>query len=238
MNFNDTGTLIDWPLEDTDVIAPLQNKQDGGSRGGVYLCIPNFEALPPPFAIKHGEYRMTPCDNTLPHRKTLAGTTEADWGKVEVITDWTEHAGLGGKVLTVSCRIRALSDIAWIRPGFHPYFSVSPGSVIDIGAEHIDIAEMPHDQLQVHHAASLAEPATIRTADYTVAMTCGLSPLREGLCLAYGVWSDKSTEYVCIEPIIGCRFGADGLPAPFSLSEGEEFAMTFTIHAERLGFLK
>lgn len=231
MNFNETGTLIDWLLAETDIIAPLQNKQDGGSRGGVYLCIPNFEALPPPFAIKHGEYRVTPCDSVLPHRKTLAGTVDADWGSVEVATDWAEHAELGGKTLTVTSRIRALSDVAWLRPGFHPYFSVSSDSVIDIGVTRIETATMPHDRLQVHRAVSPAESAKIRTANYSVTMTCKLSPPPDRLCLAYGVWSDNSAEYVCIEPIIGDSFGADGLPAPFSLSKGEEFAMAFRIHA-------
>ncbi len=51
MKFNETGTLINWQLDDIDIIEPLHSKKGGGSRGGVYLCIPNFEELSPPLAL-------------------------------------------------------------------------------------------------------------------------------------------------------------------------------------------
>ncbi|MEY3880929.1 MAG: hypothetical protein RIQ94_1725 [Pseudomonadota bacterium] len=37
----------------------------------VFLCIPNFKALSPPFSIKHGEYRTTACDSRLLHTKNF-----------------------------------------------------------------------------------------------------------------------------------------------------------------------
>jgi galactose mutarotase-like enzyme len=160
-----------------------------------------------------------------------------NWGSVEVITDWQELTEANGKTLTVSTRIRALSETALVRPGFHPYFSISPNSFIDIAETHIEVAALPHDSLRVHHAKSPAAPVKLSTTDYTVTMACHISPLSEGLALAFGIWSDKKAEYVCIEPIIGKQPGPDGLPEPLTLLKEEELVMVFTIRAERAGFV-
>lgn len=235
MKFTDTGTLINWQLDDIHIIQPLHDKPDGGSRGGVYLCIPNFEELTPPFALKHGEYRITPCDSDLPHQKNLTAPADVNWGSVEVITDWQELTEANGKTLTVSTRIRAVSETALVRPGFHPYFSISPHSFIDIADTQIEVATLPHDSLRVHHAKSPAAPVKLSTTDYAVTMACDISPLSEDLSLAFGIWSDKQAEYVCIEPIIGKQPGPDGLPTPLTLQQDEELVMVFTIRAERVG---
>lgn len=236
MKFTDTGTLINWQLDDIHIIQPLHDKPDGGSRGGVYLCIPNFEELTPPFALKHGEYRVTPCDSDLPHQKNLTAPADVNWGSVEVITDWQEQTEANSKTLTVSTRIRAVSETALVRPGFHPYFSISPNSFIDIAETHIEVAALPHDSLRVHHAKSPTTPVKLTTADYTVSMTCDISPLTEAPTLAFGIWSDKKAEYVCIEPIIGQQPGPDGLPTSLTLKKDEELVMVFTIRAESVGF--
>ncbi|MEI8571190.1 hypothetical protein U737_02765 [Methylomonas sp. LW13] len=236
MKFTDTGTLVNWQLDDIHIIHPLHDKADGGSRGGVYLCIPNFEELSPPFALKHGEYRITPCETDLPHQKNLTAPDETNWGSIEVITDWQEQTEANSKTLTVSTRIRAVSETALVRPGFHPYFSISPNSFIDIADTQIEVATLPHDSLRVHHANSPAAPIQLSTADYVVTMTCDISPLSASLALAFGIWSDKKAEYVCIEPIIGKQPGPDGLPTPLTLQQDEELVMVFTIRAERVRF--
>jgi len=236
MNFTDTGTLITWQLDDIDIIEPLHSKEDGGTRGGVYLCIPNFEELTPPFSIKHGEYRTTVCDNKLPHQKNLSSPTEHNWGNVDVITDWEEIDEQNSKTLKVTTAIRAVSDEAWIRPGFHPYFSITPDSFIDIGTTRIDIAALPHDSLQKHAAASVSDEVKITTAHYTAWVSCSIAPSSKNLSVVFGVWSDKKHEYVCIEPVIGQQPGPDGLPTPLTLSKDEELVMVFTIRADRVGF--
>lgn len=233
MKFTDTGTLINWQLDDINIVEPLHDKEDGGNRGGVYLCIPNFEELTPPFSIKHGEYRTTVCDNRLPHQKNLSAPAENDWGNVDVMTNWEDIEDQNSKTLKVTTTIRALSDTAWIRPGFHPYFSITPNSFIDIGATRVDIALLPHDSLQKYKAASLSEAVKLTTANYTVSVNCNLSPISENLSLVFGIWSDKKHEYVCIEPVIGHQPAEDGLPAPLALIKGEELVMVFTIRADR-----
>ncbi len=230
MNFTDTGTLINWQLDDLNIIEPVHDKAGGGSRGGVYLCIPNFEELPPPFSIKHGEYRITNCDSTLPHNKTLGNA----WGTVDVITDWEELAEQSIKILNVTTTIRATSETALVRPGFHPYFSVTENSFLDLATTRIEVANLPHDSLQKYQAASLADTVKLTTADYTVTVACSISPATENLSVAFGIWSDKKHEYVCIEPIIGNQFGADDLPTALTLLKGEELVLAFTIRAEKL----
>jgi hypothetical protein len=236
MKFNDTGTLISWQLDDINVIEPLHSKADGGSRGGVYLCIPNFEELSPLFSIKHGEYRATVCDNKLPHQKNLAAPKEKNWGNVDVITDWEEIKAPNHKTLRVSTTIRALSNEAWIRPGFHPYFSISTNSFIDIGTHRLEIAELPHDSLQKFQASSLAEVVKLNTADYTATVSCQLSSLSENLTVVFGVWSDKKHQYVCIEPVIGNLADHDGLPTPVLLRKDTELLMVFNIQVNRVGY--
>ncbi len=233
MKFTDTGTLINWQLDDINIVEPLHDKEDGGTRGGVYLCIPNFEELTPPFSVKHGEYRTTVCDPQLPHRKNLTPCSDNDWGKVEVTTDWRQIDEQNSKTLEVTTTIRALSDTAWVRPGFHPYFSISPNSFIDIGATRIDIAALPHDCLQTYQAASPSETINLTTPLYSVAMDCRLSPVTENIAVTFGIWSDKKHEYVCIEPVIGNQPDGDGLPTPMKLSVGEELVMVFTIRADK-----
>lgn len=236
MKFTDTGTLINWQLDDIDIIEPLHDKDDGeGTRGGVYLCIPNFEELSPPFSIKHGEYRTTVCDQRLPHQKTLSASDETPWGNVEVTTDWQDLEEIDRKTLTVTTTIRALTNEAWVRPGFHPYFSVTEDSYIEIGRTRVDIASLPHDSLQKYRASSLSETVKLTTAHYAVTLDCKLSPLSEPLCIVYGIWSDKKHQYVCIEPVIGHQPAQDGLPAPLKLLKDEELAMEFTIRADRAG---
>jgi hypothetical protein len=233
MKFNDTGTLINWQLDDINIVEPLHGKEDGGSRGGVYLCIPNFEALTPPFSIKHGEYRVTVCDNQLPHQKSLSSSAENNWGSVEVVTDWEEIAEQNSKTLKVTTTIRAKSDVAFVRPGFHPYFSITQNSFIEIGAQRVDVATLPHDSMQSYRAASLSEIAKLTTANYTVTVNCDISPLSENLSIAFCIWSDKKHEYVCIEPVIGNQPADDGLPTPLTLLKNEELVMAFAIQANR-----
>ena len=236
MKFNDTGTLINWQLDDINIVEPLHGKEDGGSRGGVYLCIPNFEELSPPFSIKHGEYRTTACDNKLPHQKNLSSPAENNWGNINVITDWEEIEEQNSKTLKVTATLRAISATAWVRPGFHPYFSVTQNSFIDIGSTRVDIASLPHDRLQKYKAASLSEEIKLTTADYTVSVNCNISPISENLSIVFGIWSDKKHEYVCIEPVIGIQPAQDGLPAPLMLVKNEELVIVFTIRANRAGF--
>jgi hypothetical protein len=235
MKFNDTGTLINWQLDDINIVEPLHDKDDGGSRGGVYLCIPNFEELSPPFSIKHGEYRTTACDLTLPHQKILSSPAENNWGNVDVITNWEEIEAQDSKTLKVTTTIRAISDQAWVRPGFHPYFSITANSFIDIGATRVDIASLPHDSLQKFAAASLSEAVKLTTAHYTVSVNCNISPISENLAMVFGIWSDKKHEYVCIEPIIGNQPAQDGLPSALTLVKDEELVMVFTICATKSG---
>lgn len=237
MKFNDTGTLISWQLDDINIVEPLHNKTDGGSRGGVFLCIPNFEELSPPFSIKHGEYRTTVCDNKLPHHKSLSSPADKDWGTVEVTTDWEEIEAQNSKTLKVTTTIRAISDAAWVRPGFHPYFSVTQNSFIDIGAARVDIASLPHDSLQKFKAASLSEEVKLTTENYTVSVNCDIAPISENLCIVFGIWSDKKHEYVCIEPVAGNLPAQDGLPTPLALVRDEELVIVFTICANRAGFV-
>lgn len=236
MKFNDTGTLINWQLDDINIVEPLHSKEGGGSRGGVYLCIPNFEELSPPFSIKHGEYRITACDNSLPHQKNLSSPAENNWGNIDVITDWEEIEEQNTKTLKVTTTIRAISDTALVRPGFHPYFSVSENSFIEIGATRVDIASLPHDSMQRYEAASLSEAVKLTTADYSVSVNCNISPISENLSIVFAIWSDKKHEYVCIEPVIGNQPAQDGLPAPLTLVKNEELVLVFTICATREGF--
>jgi len=238
MKFNNTGTLINWQLDDINIVEPLHSTQDGRSRGGAFLCIPNFEALSPPFSIKHGEYRTTTCDNKLPHQKQLSSATETNWGSVDVITRWEEIEAANKKTLKVTSTIRAISDAAWVRPGFHPFFSVTQNSFIDIGATRVDIASLPHDNLQKYTAASLSQAVKLSTAHNSVAVTCQISPLSANLCLVFGIWSDNKHEYVCIEPVAGIQpTGDDGLPSPLQLVKHEELVMVATICAQRADFL-
>jgi len=231
MKFNDTGTLINWQLDDINIVEPLHSKENGGYRGGVYLCIPNFEELSPPFSIKHGEYRLTACDNKPPHRKNLLSPADNDWGNIDVITDWEEVEEQNSKTLKVTTTIRAISDTAWVRPGFHPYFSITPNSFIDIGGVRVDVAALPHDSMQAYKAASLFDEVKLSTANYTASVNCNISPISENLSIVFGVWSDKKHEYVCIEPVIGNQLAQDGLPTPLALVKNEELVMVFTICA-------
>jgi hypothetical protein len=237
MKFNDTGTLINWQLDDINIVEPLHSKEDGGSRGGVYLCIPNFEELSPPFSIKHGEYRTTACNSNLPHQKNLSAPAENNWGNVDVITNWEEIDEHNSKTLKVTTTIRALSDTAWVRPGFHPYFSLTQNSFIDIGTTRLDIASLPHDSMQKYKAALLCEVVKLTTANYTVSMSCKLSPITENHAIVFAIWSDKKHQYVCIEPVIGNQPAQDGLPTPLALVKDEELVMEFTIIATRAEFV-
>ncbi len=238
MKFNDTGTLSHWQLDGINVIEPLHDKAGGGLRGGAFLCLPNFEELSPPFSIKHGEYRITACGSQLPHRKILASATKSNWGHIDVISDWEEVEDHQGKTLTVNTTLRALSDAAWVRPGFHPYFSVTEDSFITIGTTRLAVASLPHDAMQCHPVVSLAETATLSTALYSVTVGCSVSPLIAKLSLAFAVWSDKKHQYVCIEPVIGLQADLNGLPTPLTLANGEELAMVFKIHANKADVTK
>ena len=234
MKFNDTGTLINWQLDNFNIVEPLHSKEDGGSRGGAYLCIPNFEKLSPPFSIKHGEYRVTVCDRQLPHTKKLSSANDNNWGNIDVITDWEEFEEHNSKILKVTTTIRATSEVAWVRPGFHPYFSVTTNCFIDAGCTRLDVASLPHDSMQTYQAASLSEAVKLTTAHYKVSVSCHISAVSEDLALVFAIWSDKKHQYVCIEPVIGIQNGQNGLPTPLSLVKNEELVLVFTLCAEAI----
>ena len=234
MQFNNTGTLINWQLDDINIVEPFHSKDNGSSRGGVYLCIPNFESLSPPFSIKHGEYRITACDTTLPHQKTLSAASENPWGEIEVSADWQEITEPDRKTLKVTASIRALSAVALVRPGFHPYFSIFENSYIALGSTHIDVAALPHDSMRAYQAASLSEEAKLTTANYTASVKCQISARSEDLAIGYAIWSDKKSAYVCIEPVIGGVLGADGLPTPLKLVKNEILELIFIIQVDKV----
>ncbi|WP_157199253.1 hypothetical protein [Methylomonas koyamae] len=123
-------------------------------------------------------------------------------------------------------------------PRFHPYFSITPNSFLDIGDSRIDIASLPHDSMRAYPAAAPHDPVKLSTEEFAVSMACEISPLPQPIALAFGIWSDKKAEYVCIEPIIGKQLGSDGLPTPLALRKSEELVLAFTIHAYRLMFAK
>ncbi len=129
-----------------------------------------------------------------------------------------------------------MSDTAWVRPGFHPYFSVTQNSYIDIGTTRLDIASLPHDSMQKYQAASLYEVVKLTTANYSVSMSCKLSPITENHAIVFAIWSDKRHQYVCIEPVIGNQPAQDGLPTPLALDKDKELVIEFTIIATRAEF--
>ncbi|MCX7101001.1 MAG: hypothetical protein NTX38_05785 [Methylobacter sp.] len=175
----------------------------------------------------------------MPHQKNLSSPADAEncCGNVDVITDWEEIDEQNSKTLKVTTNIRALSDKAWVRPGFHPYFSVTQNSFIDIGITRLDVASLPHDCMQKYKAASLSEEVKLTTANYTVSLNCNLSPITENSSIVFVIWSDKKHEYVCIEPVIGNQPAQDGLPTPLALVKNEKLVMVFTIIATRAYFV-
>ena len=133
--FNEFGTLLRWK----DII--YKSKEiDGKTRGGFFLCIPNFEVDENIFNVKHGEYRKTiSAGEEGNEEKRLEGK----WGKIKVNTIWQEDEN----ILNVQTKITSLQNNTYVRPGFHPYFFVGGDFQIIIGAKNISKNELPDDKL-------------------------------------------------------------------------------------------
>jgi hypothetical protein len=233
MNFTETGTLLGWKDDGTDIIPPLHIDTHGNARCGAFLCIPNFEQLPPPFIIKHGEYRKEPCTHNLPHQKILESDNNTGWGSLSVSSDWEEHVEGDIKVLTVCSTLGALSEKAYLRPGFHPYFAVGDSFTVTVGETTYTELSLPYDKMcpVPTVAGTKVGSATLRTLNKEIIVSCSIDdgPSNETFCFSFAIWSDNKKEYVCIEPVIGKTHGNDKLPTPFVVEKGGEINLVFTI---------
>lgn len=235
MEFTETGTLKKWSVHGVDIIPHIYETASGKSRGGAFLCLPNFEALPAPFEIKHGEYRKELCKTELPQQKIIASKHTPGWGKLSTSVMWEETLSGEVSILTTCVVLKALSDTVHLRPGFHPYFTIAKPFSIVIGDTTIDETSLPYDQLYALPVHSDSPAARLNTNVATVLLSCSVAgwPSNSTPSYSFCVWSDNKDEYVCIEPVIGGTHNDEGLPSPFILEKNTELTLVFTIEVKK-----
>lgn len=226
MNFTKTGTLSGWSMGETEIIPEIKTLEDGKSRGGAFLCIPNFDLPGYPFEVKHGEYRITECNPTLPHEKFISAESGAGWGKLSTRVIWEEKNICNLDQLEVRAHIQALSPTATIRPGFHPYFKVYGTFTLEVGAIKITSENMPVDKMisiPVQKNASGSAVATLLTGNLHISIAASFEDdtLRSNACFSFCLWSDKPEEYICVESVYGEAHGLDNLPTAILLNRGQ-----------------
>lgn len=239
MNFNTTGTLREWSIDGVVIIPEIKELEPGKFRGGAFLCIPNFDLPGYPFEIKHGEYRHETCNPTLPHEKFIAAASGAGWGKVATRTIWEEKTIYNLNQLEVRAHIQALTPMAVLRPGFHPYFKVYESFSLEIGAIKITSANMPVDKMltviaQKNNSGGVV--ATLITGNLHISIAASMEDdvLRANSCFSFCVWSDKPEEYICVEPVYGTAHGLDNLPTSFALNKGQSTTIVSKIIVSKL----
>lgn len=238
MNFTDAGTLKEWKEDDSIIIPTIHETKPGTQRGGAFLCLPNFEELPAPFEIKHGEYRREHCNVTLPHQKILESSTPEGWGSLSTSTTWKETFTNDTKVLTVETTLGALSEKVYLRPGFHPYFAVGDTFSVHVEDTTYDKTSLPSDSMKVVRCktGTTTGIARLLTKDKEIMVSCSVAQAlpEEGFCFSFCVWTDNKNEYVCVEPVIGGVHLDNNLPIPFTLLKSKELTLVFEIQVKTL----
>ncbi len=233
MQFTNTGTLTVWKVDEEAVIPEIHTNSNGQNRGGAFLCLPNFESLPEIFEVKHGEYRITSCDQTLPHHKILEGEKSPSWGSITTETTWEEELTETGAKLITTTKLQSLKESSLLRPGFHPYFSVTSGWGVTVGNSTLSNTSYTKDKLITLSSPS-SESAMLISNKHTIKVSASIenNTLTSPLTI-FGIWSDDPDTYICIEPIIGYSIDADGLPKPFIVERGTTITLTFIVELVR-----
>jgi galactose mutarotase-like enzyme len=148
---------------------------------------------------------------------------------------WKEAVLGEKKVLTVTSTVGALSEKVYLRPGFHPYFSVSPAFTVKVSEEMYTEKTFPKGtMLAVPFEKGIREPrATLTTDTHIISLACHVLDTRdrEEFYFSFALWTDKIEEYICIEPVIGGAHLDTNLPAPFTLPNESQITFFFEITA-------
>lgn len=227
-SFNEFGTLLAW--KNVACLYPF-TKSGESFRGGAFWCIPNQGPTYDVFEVQNGEYRKTVSENNS-MTKHLAGK----WGEVQTDIAWETKES----TLTSTATITSLREKTLLRPGFHPYFSVSGNYSITIGNKTLSKETLVSNERKtviVHGQGKAILEQEYSTTEISFSVTSEsavVSPLfKEGMTFSFCVWTDDKKNYVCIEPVIGKDMTKeelfDGSPAPLVMKNKETIVITSTI---------
>lgn len=220
---NEFGTLTHW--NDVTCLYPYTKTEDS-FRGGAFWCIPNQGPMYDVFEKQNGEYRKIVAEHNST-TKHLSGK----WGELNTGVDWNTK----DNTLVSTMKLVALRDGTFVRPGFHPYFSVSGNYTITIGAKTISKETLAENKIttiliQTSTKAVLEQENATTEISFTVNSTLKTKEVS----LSFAVWSDNKENYVCIEPVVGGEEYFDGSLSPITLEQGEgltiEAKMVVTPH--------
>ena len=220
LSLNTHGAYIEkFKIKDEMIFFPnVQFKIDDvlKPRGGMHPCLPNFGADASGKLAQHGFGRELDWDivNRTDNSITLSLVGEKDYYKM----NFTIYYELSKDSLYVKLNIENNGKSLPIAPGFHPYF-YSKDQQIDIEGYKID-KEKLEDTIFIS-----TNDIKFKTSNRTISIKVKENVGR------YAVWSDKKSDYICVEPTFNGNSFTNNSDEPLILENGQSFNMEFEIKA-------
>lgn len=234
MKINEKGILTELTVENISIIPKMHETDTGLVRGGMFVCLPNFDGPTEPFALRHGEYRITPAIDTMYYEKILTGNEAHPWGKIKTTSLYSDSVTLTPlgtfHELALSVTIEALED-SKLLPGIHPYFTTQGSFSITVGETTITDTDFVANKLQILDSKIEDDGKSYArlTLEKKIILITAWSENSAGdkREQQFGIWSDNPAEYICIEPIFRIRNKEE--VEPYILRKGNIVTIRSTI---------
>lgn len=219
------GSILQWQWKDRFILGPTQVVRTGDhlrKRGETHWCFPNFGLAPEEVGQdypKHGFLRNTVFHH-IRHTDHDVRFMARDHVPEHDITMHVDVSIQENRVKTwMSATNNRLAPTP-ILPALHPYFATPSGELnIKVGGEMV-AAVFPNGETVNVSSKSMT---ILRTGDVVVTLG-GLGMVEFVLpayCTHIAVWSDRPSDYVCVEPVFGTP-GTFGLPQGRWLGSNEQ----------------
>jgi hypothetical protein len=203
------GSVLQWLYRERFILGPARMvRADNGelkARGETHWCFPNFGSIKPEAGYegpKHGFIRNT----LMTAQKRNAATALF----LDPATQTEACLRLSDNALCAGIFYRATERMP-ILPAFHPYFAVPPdGLVVSMGGKPLVSVHEGHPEGVSNKALVLERTGEVKVELY------GLGKVDIDLTDEWShivLWSDKPSEYICIEPVAG-------VPGSYGAKEG------------------
>jgi galactose mutarotase-like enzyme len=180
--------------ENGDLFYPRRNltAPDGSVklRGGCHVCLPNFGPGGTSGQSQHGFGRTNMWEVTDKTENGIILTLAAGVGEYKDLATVLTYQ-LADNMILMGCEVSNNGEAPLrVAPGFHPYFSLTGESEIEIDGQKELLGDLAEAQFTEgdHHE--------LKTAARTFTMSSTNLPV-------WAKWTDQLGKYVCMEPTLG-----------------------------------
>lgn len=228
------GSILQWQWREHFILGPARMVRIGDTlkmRGETHWCYPNFGTIREPkyvgFFPQHGFLRNRVLD------VTAHSTDSVRFETLTLLDNDLLRVGIRTYRHGITAYLLVTNDSGEERiptlPALHPYFSVPrDGLCIGVAGKSIENTDIPSND---HPEENMIIERRGLPVSVNLHGIGRVHLVTTGNCSHVVIWSDKSSEYVCVEPIFG-KPGTYGTEKGLWLNPGETAQCEVGFHFE------